>query len=197
MSAEFLYCIEMKGQRVAKVGVTSKPHERLHALQASAPFLMSYHRLIQMVDRRAAQDWEKHVITHADQHTGRGEWVMLNDKLDQLLSQVPGIRHEAPPSAKERGVQYSKKAAKYSAESNLRLALTASDREHSEFRGIVPAYEAIVIRTRLAQGYGVEDIAALDKIDVRKARAEMRRLVKSGAIYAVLGKTKPAQQATP
>jgi hypothetical protein len=189
--SEYLYCIELVGGDIAKIGTTCRPRSRLTSLMSGSPFNMRFRHLLMLDDRGVAASWERHIIANSDPHTGRGEWVACNDKMDALFRSAPGksALHKFPKMAAP-GISLDPDRAEAS---NTDALVHGLSRPHGQqprakdFKGIVSNYERTVIHTRLHSGYGVEDIHVMDGLSLAMIRAEVARLTADGQLRRVLG----------
>jgi len=185
----FLYCVEIIGGDVAKVGVSCRPKARISALAQTAPFRLAFRRVIGFPSRRVADAWERHIIANADRYRGRGEWVVCNDTLDQLLDAVT------------EGQDYTHKMGEIMSCGRVmpdnadisdvhrvmsRERLAGADLYGIEYSGEPDDYMPSIVRGRLRQGFGVEDIALMDDFPVNEVRACVSDIRKQGFMHFVL-----------
>ena len=165
----YLYCFALKGAKVAKVGVTARPNERISVFQTSVPFNFEIKRLLLLDGRKVADAWESHILTHGASIRGRGEWLQANDILDDLLDEVvPAVdvteefcTHGGriiPPRTVEETM------GKVYRETALRRMGGSCDEDLPNTMTRTAAAKA-VIRKRIADGYGAEDVKVMDGYD--------------------------------
>ena len=192
MSGSFLYCIEMEQGALAKVGIAYKPKQRLSAFRASSPFAMRFRHVLE-VERDLAAAYERHILASARRYRNRGEWVYADKKLDRLFAEVsPAINRteefqiDGTDYAGRPIVDDTTRSMEHIHQARLRAQVGRIAAARIAYDGTSNGYARAVIHARLADGYGVEDIAAMDGIDIEEARAEVRHLRDAGCLSAVL-----------
>lgn len=192
MTDAYLYRIDLIGADVAKVGVTHHPADRIKTLRAQAPFDMAFKCVLRFADIGVAASWERHILGLANRHKARGEWVCADDRLDDLFSSVAPFDDCTSSFADDPSAGRIIRATDESASRasvnmvRLRAQVGASPAASVNYKGDSDDYSRAVIHARLRDGYGVEDIAVMDRIPIRKARAEVNRLRRAGRLSAVL-----------
>ena len=86
----FLYCIEGVGVGIAKIGIASHPKQRLSSF-STMPFPVKLRRVREFSSTRMAALWESKILAEANRYREYGEWVMLDDRLDELFDQAGGV----------------------------------------------------------------------------------------------------------
>lgn len=186
----FLYCIEITGHNAGKVGITNDPHYRLTSVRCGAPFPMRFRHVFRIGDRRHAAGQERRILSLANRYRKRGEWVVVDDTLDRLFASVPQAenvteefvvtspfgRYDVPPAAAEIAARKALMTSKIGAEAVARAAYTGSE----------AGFDETLIRARLADGYGVEDILATDGIPIEASRAVIAQLEAAGKLHGLL-----------
>ena len=177
----FLYCIQIADGGVAKVGVSSSPKARIGALSATAPFDLKFRRVIGFQSRRIADAWERHIIINANRYRERGEWVLCDDDLDRLFGEVT----EGEDCTDRMGsIMSSGRVVPDGANISdvhkviVRERLSGVDLDGIEYSGDPDDFMPSIVRGRLRQGYGVEDIAIMDGFspeNIREAVSEIRK----------------------
>lgn len=163
-----LYCIrfDMPAQPIAKVGITRDVRLRFAGITQAAPYPATLTRLFAFSTIDEAKSWEHRILRLATRYREQGEWVLADERLSELLDQVRG------------GEDLTEHFA-----ATYRGRVLSVDRPHRKGRrkaiGNMVAFRE-TIRTRLADGFGVEDISVKDGFDVALVRSEVQRLRASG-----------------
>ena len=165
--SNFLYCIEAVGEVFGKIGVSRDPSVRICQFYSTAPFEFRFRKVLRFDDREVAYATERYIISSANRYRDAGEWVVIDDHLDNLLSGVNGAddvtsgfttstkgRRIVSPEAAELLLMKAKFAEKFGKTSKPKVN-PAKD---------VKAVRAAIISERLAQGYGAEDVKVMDGI---------------------------------
>jgi len=159
-----LYCIRFDApvEPIAKVGVTKDIRSRFPGLTQAAPYPATLTHLFSFATEDDAKSWEHRILRLATRYRDQGEWVLADDRLAELLDQVRG------------GEDLTEHFA-----TTYRGRVLAVDRPHRKARrngiGDISAFRKAV-RSRIADGFGVEDISVKDGFDVELVRAEVQRL---------------------
>lgn len=169
---EYLYCIRSigAGPGIAKIGVTRNVRSRFQTITTCAPFRCTLHRAIAFDTRQAADAWEDHILRQATRYRADGEWIVADVALDRLLSDVRGGRDVTADHFR----CYRGRPVKPPKDLPARAA------------GLTGKRAANLVRARLADGYGVEDMAAMDGLDLTFARQEVARLRSIGRLIATV-----------
>lgn len=165
MTRSFLYCLEFVGAPVGKVGIATDPMHRLASLSIAAPFALRFRRVFRFADHETAALHERHVIHHANSHKERGEWVSVDATLDALLDAIPGQDvtgdyHFEIQSGRRRRVSRTA----FSRRKDFRRQVGTGAADAALYQGAEADYDAAVVRARLGDGYGAEDILVMDGI---------------------------------
>ena len=180
MSGSFLYCIEMEQGALAKVGIAFKPKQRLNTFRSNSPFAMRFRHVLE-VERDLAAAYERHILASARRYRNRGEWVYADEKLDKLFGEVsPAINRTEEFLADHNDyagrpiVDDTTRSMEHVHQARFRAQVGKVAAARARYNGTPNDYARAVIRARLSDGYGVEDIAVMDKLDVDYVRAVMR-----------------------
>lgn len=178
----FLYCIELIGAPIAKVGTSYRPMDRLSRLACTAPFDMRFRRVLIFEDRAVAGAHERHIIGRANQFRDQGEWVRCDDHLDALFDAVPGR-----DVTEDYRIEVKKgRRRRCDRRLDLEVQVGAKAARADAYTGIAKRFDTAVIRARLADGYGVEDILAMDGIPLEASRAVIAQLENAGKLRGLL-----------
>lgn len=189
----FLYCIEFVHGEAAKVGVASDPRSRLQTIRGTAPFDMNFRHVLEMEDRREADAWEGYIISAANRYKDRGEWVIADDKLDRLFAQVKDSTDRTDAFRAEgdeagRIVKRSRTASlRHVNKVRLARKVGAGTVKDIKYCGRSREFKSALIKARLRQGYGVEDMLAMDGIPLEDSRAVIASLKEQGVLRQVMG----------
>ncbi|OOY15092.1 hypothetical protein [Thioclava sp. DLFJ4-1] len=168
----YLYCIEAVDAGYAKVGVTCQPKHRLYAIGTTAPHEMKFRRLLLIDSDAVAYAHERCVITSANRYRDRGEWVVVDGHLDNLLDRVtPAL------DVTDRFDDLSSCGRKITSIAEAKAALAYTKRRErvleSQQTFLMPPRGAskdrldrAIVLSRLSEGYGAEDVKVMDGIPV-------------------------------
>jgi hypothetical protein len=186
----FVYCIEARQAGFAKVGASSNPRSRFQYMRAQAPFEMRFRHVVKLATRPEADAWERHILATADRYRDHGEWVIANAKLDGLFLEV--LPCEVVTWAFQTNASQGRIIAKGDTMLQVRQAKLkaiggAGVCTALGYDGNAEGETAAIIHARLGQGYGVEDIHAIDGLPLSDIRAEISKLTEDGKLRRVLG----------
>lgn len=187
MSA-FLYCIEAHGAGIAKVGVSRDPRSRFYSFCQTAPYEMKYRRVLLMKSTDLAYAHERVVISSANRFRDKGEWVLADQHLDNLLERVDYVSDDTAlfdKSSSGRPIISPDRATDLLREAELKDKVGIGASKFLPKSNITPErFRDAVIRARLDQGYGAQDVLVMDGIPENEYWAvvnEMRAAKEAGA----------------
>lgn len=177
----FVYIIRAPSLGIAKVGVTADPKGRFGSVKGAAPATLELSHVFEFQSTQAAAVWEKRIFTHANRNRDHGEWVIDDEKLVSLIAEMPRENETARFFETFQGRPTPKNCASFGVQKiRENIAFMPKGSPLSEFVGAFPGAAMAIITTRLAQGYGVEDIAVKDGIDVQDVRDHVAAMRESG-----------------
>lgn len=186
---DYLYCIEIVGGDIAKVGVSSSPKCRLGAICSTAPFEMRLTRVIGFTSRRVADAWERYIISNANRYRGHGEWVLNDERLNKLFGGVTegfDVTAEIDNGPLRGRLIPAQAAIGDVQEVIVRERTKGTDLTGIKFSGGSGEYTAAIVKARLRQGYGADDISVMDKIPASEVRECISEIRTSGEMEMVL-----------
>lgn len=189
--SDYLYCFRfaLDEIRVAKVGVSATPRSRMQTFIPASPFPFVSAHLLKFSSRREADAWERLIITHANRYRAESEWVLDDEKLQQLWDSVTGGEEVDIASTYAGRVisganEKQSRASAYAERLRARVGQVVFNRVG--YDGNPATYDRAIVKARLIEGYGVEDIAILDSLTheaIRRAITGLRRTGELAAIY--------------
>lgn len=175
----FLYCFEAPVVKIAKVGVSSAVDARFSVVAGQAPFAMRVSKVVFFEDSALACATERMIIGNADRYRSHGEWVVVNDRLHSLFAGVSGGqdvsdtyahleingRQIIDPSESRILLRRAQYIAKFGPSSKADVSRLTDDAD----------FDAATLRKRINEGYGADDVLALDGIPREAYWAEIGR----------------------
>lgn len=175
--------------KIAKIGTTSTPRNRIQSVFSTSPFPMSEMLLYRFQTRGEAAAWERDILTRANRYADRGEWVIDDAVLRDIWRNVSGgdpVTLDDTKAPKGRPLTHdadASRAAVFIERFRARVGpVTASKVKYS---GHPALFDRAVIKARLIEGYGIEDIAILDQISTSNIRREIARLRLKGELVEI------------
>ena len=181
----YLYAVEATGYSIAKIGTTYHPADRIKNIGSTAPFDLTFRRLLLLPTVEVAAHWESRILALANRYRPNGEWVTADDHLNRLLDEVSpaddvtdcwdGVSLGKPIYEWHREREDALRRAR------LRAQVGAGPEYLPETQGLTEHnMRQRIVLARLRDGYGFDDIQALDGIP----REEARRLSGRAPLYA-------------
>lgn len=186
---DYLYCIEVVSGKIAKVGVSRNVKGRLQQLANTAPFDLRIRSVVGFQSRNVADAWENYILANATRYRDKGEWVVCDDKLDSLFAEAQaGLgmhRHSTAVASVGRPVPTASSISDVQ-RVVVRERLIGTDLRGIEFTGEPSDYAPAIIRGRMRQGFGCEDISLMDGFPLDLVRGYFSQIRSKGLMGAVL-----------
>lgn len=188
--SEYLYCARYAygDLRIAKIGTTGKPRDRMQAITQNSPFPLAGITLKRFNSRKEANAWETHLIGAATRYRSGSEWVVDDEVLADLWQGVIGGEDVSVDATYAGRVVPDRAPAETRAAAFAEMFRSRVGHPTAQavgYHGDPEEYDRALIKARLIQGYGVEDIAVLDDLDQGIIRDEIHRLRAIGQLSAL------------
>lgn len=189
-TTDFLYCIRFVRGKVGKIGVSKRPLGRFDQIASLAPFDLRFHRVIRFRCRRVADAWERHILVNADRYRERGEWVLVNEKLDGILAEISDGEDVTEAFLMERKRGRPIPVHRDDTINDVFSARLIDKVGHeassvANYDGSPEGYNEAVVLARLSEGFGSEDISVIDGIPLEEVRRIIRDARTSGALSEI------------
>lgn len=188
--SNYLYCASFgfAAVRIAKIGTTANPRSRISTFVQVSPFPLARLALKLFPSRGEADAWERYLIGAATRYRDGSEWVVDDEALTTLWDGISGGEDATLDLTYAGRVIPNKtpdqnRAAAFA--ERLRSRVGPAVAVSVGYKGDPEQFERAIIKARLLQGYGVEDIAVLDGLDAGVIRDEIHRLRVLGQLAAI------------